>query len=134
MEKRQPKREDGAAERSKAWREKKKNEGEPERTQANAEKRPDTDKDTDLGGSKELPPKSARTKISYPEEFNKFWQVFPKNGASKDESLKSTTEQSAKEQTMQPSTAVPEPIRTSFSVQEQNRARHNLAQSATVDH
>lgn len=39
-DKRQPKREDGSAERAKAWRERK-------RTQANAEKRPDTDTDTD---------------------------------------------------------------------------------------
>ena len=43
-EKRQPKREDGAAERAKAWREAKKNAS--ERT-ANAEERPDKDKDTD---------------------------------------------------------------------------------------
>ena len=39
-EKRQPKREDGSAERAKQWRERK-------RTQENAEKRPDTDSDTD---------------------------------------------------------------------------------------
>jgi len=39
-EKRQPKREDGAAERAKAWRERK-------RTQTNANERPDTDTDTD---------------------------------------------------------------------------------------
>lgn len=39
-EKRQPKREDGSAERAKAWRERK-------RTQPNAEERPDTDSDTD---------------------------------------------------------------------------------------
>lgn len=39
-EKRQPKREDGSAERAKAWRER-------NRTQPNAEKRPDTDTDTD---------------------------------------------------------------------------------------
>lgn len=39
-EKRQPKREDGSAERAKAWRER-------NRTQANAEKRPDTETDTD---------------------------------------------------------------------------------------
>lgn len=40
-EKRQPKREDGAAERAKAWRER-------NRTQANARKRPDTEPDTDI--------------------------------------------------------------------------------------
>lgn len=43
-DKRQPQREDGSAERAKAWREGKKNAG--ERT-PNAEKRPDTDTDTD---------------------------------------------------------------------------------------
>lgn len=39
-EKRQPKREDGSADRAKAWRERK-------RTQANAEERPDSDSDSD---------------------------------------------------------------------------------------
>jgi hypothetical protein len=51
-EKRQPKRDDGAAERAKAWREKKKEEEEQERTQPNADKRPEKiqkeDTDTDL--------------------------------------------------------------------------------------
>jgi hypothetical protein len=46
-EKRQPKREDGAAERAKAWRDRKKQDHERPRTQTNAEKRPDTDTDTD---------------------------------------------------------------------------------------
>ena len=53
-ETRQPHREDGSAERAKAWREKKKSESEQQvklcernRTQPNAEKRPDTDTDTD---------------------------------------------------------------------------------------
>lgn len=53
-EKRQPKKEDGASERAKAWREAKKkeseqqeNEGERNRTQPNAKKRPDTDKEED---------------------------------------------------------------------------------------
>lgn len=49
--KRQPLREDGSAERSKAWREgqklRKAAEAERNRTQANAEKRPDTDTDTE---------------------------------------------------------------------------------------
>lgn len=44
-EKRQPAREDGSAERAKAWREAKKN---AERTQANAKKRPDKDKDKEV--------------------------------------------------------------------------------------
>jgi hypothetical protein len=51
-EKRQPKREDGSAERAKAWRER-------NRTQANAEKRPDTETDTDTDTEKNntpLPP------------------------------------------------------------------------------
>jgi len=56
--KRQPSREDGAAERAKAWRNKKKEEQEPEgerkRTQTNAEERPDTDTDTD----KEIKPRA----------------------------------------------------------------------------
>jgi hypothetical protein len=46
-EKRQPKREDGGADRAKAWREKKKEEEERERTHPNAEKRSDTDTDTE---------------------------------------------------------------------------------------
>lgn len=52
--KRQPNREDGAAERAKAWRDKQKNDNsegegknERKRTQTNAEERPDTDTDTD---------------------------------------------------------------------------------------
>jgi hypothetical protein len=49
-EKRQPKREDGAAERAKAWRER-------NRTQPNARKRPDTEADTDTD------------KITHPSEF-----------------------------------------------------------------
>lgn len=42
---RQPAREDGSADRAKAWRERQKQVREQERTQANAEKRPDTDTD-----------------------------------------------------------------------------------------
>jgi len=45
--KRQPEREDGSAERAKAWRERKKEERERTRTQPNAEERPDKDKDKD---------------------------------------------------------------------------------------
>ncbi len=59
-EKRQPAREDGSAERSKAWRNNKKatnqgktNTNERKRTQANAKKRPDTDTDTDTEDIKE---------------------------------------------------------------------------------
>lgn len=46
-EKRQPIKEDGAAERSKAWREAKKQDEERNRTKANAKERPDTDADAD---------------------------------------------------------------------------------------
>jgi hypothetical protein len=46
-EKRQPKREDGAAERAKAWRERK-------RTQANASERPDKEADTDTDIEKKI--------------------------------------------------------------------------------
>jgi hypothetical protein len=46
-DKRQPKREDGGAERAKAWRDKKKDDEERKRTQVNAEKRPDTDTEED---------------------------------------------------------------------------------------
>ena len=57
--KRQPNREDGAAERAKAWRERNKwmleaqaNANERERTQANAQERPDSDSNTDTEKSK----------------------------------------------------------------------------------
>lgn len=55
-EKRQPAREDGSAERAKAWRERKKEEGERTRTQANAEKRPDKDKEEDKDKNPPNPP------------------------------------------------------------------------------
>lgn len=46
-EKRQPKREDGSAERAKAWRDAQKNGSERNRTKPNAGKRPDADADAD---------------------------------------------------------------------------------------
>ena len=66
-EKRQPKREDGAAERAKSWRETKR---ERNRTQPNAKNAPDTDTDTDKKEEKEasLPketPPASPTKKSF---------------------------------------------------------------------
>ncbi|WP_311044358.1 hypothetical protein [Rhizobium bangladeshense] len=61
-EKRQPKREDGAAERAKQWRERK-------RTQANAQERPDTETDTD-------PSEDARAPVIDPD-FERFWDAYP---------------------------------------------------------
>jgi len=51
--KRQPAREDGSAERAKAWRERKKKQAERERTQPNAQERQDKDKEED---KEEIPP------------------------------------------------------------------------------
>lgn len=68
-EKHQPKREDGASERSKAWRER-------NRTQPNANERKrslDTDTDTDI--KLDSCPKRVRT--TYPEDFEKFWSAYP---------------------------------------------------------
>ena len=59
-EKRQPKREDGSAERAREWRERK-------RTQANAEKRPDTESETDTDTDKSLSsvPIAARDEVKF---------------------------------------------------------------------
>lgn len=65
-EKRQPKREDGAAERAKAWRERK-------RTQTNAPKRPDTDSDTEIDSESEVigpPGKAEQVAASGPDEIS----------------------------------------------------------------
>lgn len=93
-EKRQPVREDGAAERAKAWRERK-------RTQANAQEPPDIDTDVEKNntsedksssvnvGSAEPTPacqenfddlKARRKKVrnSYPPGFMAFWDQYPK--------------------------------------------------------
>lgn len=61
-EKRQPKREDGSAERAKQWRERK-------RTQENAEKRPDTDSDTDTEREVVQSCASAPPAAALPERF-----------------------------------------------------------------
>lgn len=55
-EKRQPKREDGAAERAKAWRERK-------RTQANADEPPESDRETETDTETELDPDSPRARL-----------------------------------------------------------------------
>lgn len=61
-DKRQPNREDGSAERAKAWRERR-------RTQANAEKRPDTETDTDPSEDASAP----EVEIL----FDEFWEAYP---------------------------------------------------------
>lgn len=68
-EKRQVAREDGSAERAKAWREQKKNAAQQ---QANASERkgtPDTDKDTD---------KEKKNPTAQPAGFAEFWLAFPR--------------------------------------------------------
>ena len=76
-EKRQPKRDDGGAERAKAWRERKKLEEERERTQSNAEERPEEDTDTDLSSEgKPSSDKRARKKFKLDElslDHNAAW-------------------------------------------------------------
>lgn len=61
-EKRQPNREDGSAERAKAWRERR-------RTQANAEKRPDKETDTDPSEDASAPEAEIL--------FEEFWEAYP---------------------------------------------------------
>ncbi|OCJ05300.1 hypothetical protein A6U87_14955 [Rhizobium sp. AC44/96] len=61
-EKRQPKREDGAAERAREWRERK-------RTQANASATTDTETDTDPSEDASAP--------EIDSDFDKFWDVYP---------------------------------------------------------
>jgi len=66
--KRQPQREDGAAERAAAWREKRK------RTQANADERPDTDAESDTD-------KNAHTFLGASDEsFEKALKAYPASG------------------------------------------------------
>ena len=96
-ERRQPKREDGAAERAKAWREKKKLETdgceqptERKRTQANAEERPeqiqsraDTEELSSLRSDSAqaplpAPEKPKKIKKTYPEEFSRFYAAYPR--------------------------------------------------------
>lgn len=63
-EKRQPKREDGSAERAKAWRER-------NRTQANAPKRPDTDTDTEKNSNTPLPPNGGMVGVQVNDHWSK---------------------------------------------------------------
>lgn len=72
-EKRQPLREDGAAERAKAWREAK---SERMRTQANENKRPDKDKDTEK--EKKKPLRNAEQQTANAEGFAEFWKQYPR--------------------------------------------------------
>lgn len=71
-EKRQPKREDGAAERAAKWR------AERKRTQANAEERPDADSDTEqkiaTNVAIDRPPKII-------DRFDEFWRLYPRKKA-----------------------------------------------------
>jgi len=71
--KRQPAREDGSAERAKAWRERQKERSERERTQENAEERQDKDKDKD----KDKEEKHMSGKPDLPPGFVKFWSAWP---------------------------------------------------------
>lgn len=66
-EKRQPKREDGAADRARAWR------NERKRTQANASERPETDAETDADIN-------AYAFISASEDFQEALSAYPKSG------------------------------------------------------
>lgn len=72
-EKRQPLREDGAAERAKAWRETQK---ERIRTHANADERPDKDKDTEK--EKKKPLRNAEQHAADGEGFAEFWKRYPR--------------------------------------------------------
>ena len=81
-ERRQPLREDGSAERSRAWREKQK-----ERTQANASERkkpkpnaPDTDTDTDTDITPPTPPRGNGAD----ERFENFWDAYPRKAGKRD--------------------------------------------------
>lgn len=74
----QSKREDGAAERAKAWRERKKAQErgtERTRTQPNARERPDTDTEIDISPNGDIPP---TPQGSEPDGFADFWQAYPR--------------------------------------------------------
>lgn len=79
---RQPAREDGSAERARAWRDSRRSQeqagtdGERTRTQANAEKRPDKDKDTEKEDTPQ-PPKGAKAG-KLPAGFEVFWAAYPR--------------------------------------------------------
>jgi hypothetical protein len=76
-EKRQPKREDGSAERAKAWREHKKTEAnatERNRTQPNA---PESDTDTDTDTDTEKKETTRAMRADAPSGFIEFWAQYP---------------------------------------------------------
>lgn len=84
-ESRQPKREDGASERSKAWREKNKrerDEAERKRTQTNANERQDTDteKDTDTERKSEVVAATTRAKANRASRLQSDWDLPEKWG------------------------------------------------------
>jgi hypothetical protein len=77
-EARQPHREDGSAERAKAWREKKKSNKERNRTQPNATERQDKDTDKD----KEVI--EAKASPAYSTNFLELWVLYPKKEGKHD--------------------------------------------------
>lgn len=101
-DKRQPTREDGAAERAKAWRERKRNENERAQTHANANERKrtldktrlDTDKKEKISSDEpDMPASEAKSKkvvkFEYPGEFEMWWAEYPRHvGVSKMDAYK----------------------------------------------
>ena len=82
---RQPAREDGSAERARAWRDSRRSQkqaeqhGERTQTQANAEKRPDKDTDTDKEDIPPTPQGGREGKASkLPKGFDAFWAAYPR--------------------------------------------------------
>lgn len=79
-DKRQPAREDGAAERARAWREKQKQckeDDERKRTQTNAAKRSDTDTDTEEEKEQKALVPSGDDTAGYSAEFEACWKIYP---------------------------------------------------------
>jgi hypothetical protein len=95
--KRQPRREDGSAERAKEWRER--NRTQPNATEPKIREDTDTDTDTDTEQNKDMSaeadvsvPKKSKSKKraapDYTENFNLFWSCYPSRpGASKVEAF-----------------------------------------------
>lgn len=82
-EKRQPVREDGSAERSKAWREEQKAKKERSEQSANASERSKTPREdkrreeTSPNGDEDTSTRAAAGKAEYPPEFEAAWQAYP---------------------------------------------------------
>ncbi len=85
-DKRQPRREDGSAERAKAWRERKKNDTnatEREQTQPNADERPDTEERLEGEENPPVAPPVGVARMSGVEaRFEEFWAAYPKRGSA----------------------------------------------------